>query len=131
MISDILTVETKFNILVYANSRWERILARSDEEFEDFKQGVISKEERGVLLYLNIAGSSTEALLSSLGVQFEQPPQEEKGPKSLRELGTGAQILLQLGVRKMRLLTNTPRKIVGLEGFGLNIVEFIPLESAE
>ena len=67
-----------------------------------------------------------------LGLVVKHEPQhsgteEEKGPKSLRELGTGAQILLQLGVRKMRLLTNTPRKIVGLEGFGLNIVEFIPL----
>lgn len=46
----------------------------------------------------------------------------------LRDYGIGAQILLDLGVRKMRLMTNNPKKIVGLEGYGLEIVERIPLE---
>lgn len=46
----------------------------------------------------------------------------------LRDYGIGAQILLDLGVRKMRLLTNNPKKIVGLEGYGLEIVERVPLE---
>ena len=95
---------------------------------------MISKEGKGVLLYLNIAGGTTEALVASLGLHFptkklEIPENPE--PKSLRELGTGAQILLQLGVRKMRLLTNTPRKIVGIEGFGLSIVDYISLTSQE
>ena len=45
----------------------------------------------------------------------------------LRDFGTGAQILLDLGVRKMRLMTNNPRKIVALEGFGLEIVERVPI----
>lgn len=46
----------------------------------------------------------------------------------LRDYGIGAQILIDLGVRKMRLLTNNPKKIVGLEGYGLEIVERVPLE---
>jgi 3,4-dihydroxy 2-butanone 4-phosphate synthase/GTP cyclohydrolase II len=48
----------------------------------------------------------------------------------LRDYGIGAQILADLGLRKIRLLTNNPKKIVGLEGYGLQVVERIPLESA-
>jgi 3,4-dihydroxy 2-butanone 4-phosphate synthase/GTP cyclohydrolase II len=45
-----------------------------------------------------------------------------------RDYGIGAQILVELGVRRMRLMTNNPRKFVGLEGYGLEIVERVPLE---
>ena len=92
---------------------------------------LLSKEEKGALLYLNISEGSTEAILQSLKERFQSsdgPKSKDSGPKGLRDLGTGAQILLQLGVRKMRLMTNNPRKIVGLEGFGLQIVEYIPLD---
>jgi len=49
-------------------------------------------------------------------------------PPDLRDYGIGAQILVDLGVRRMRLLTNNPRKVVGLSGYGLEIVEHIPIE---
>jgi 3,4-dihydroxy 2-butanone 4-phosphate synthase/GTP cyclohydrolase II len=45
----------------------------------------------------------------------------------LRDYGMGAQILFDLGVRKMRLLTNNPKKVIGLEGYGLEIVEQLPI----
>ncbi len=46
----------------------------------------------------------------------------------LRDYGIGAQILADLGIRKIRLMTNNPRKIIGLEGYGLQVVERIPIE---
>ena len=46
----------------------------------------------------------------------------------LRDYGIGAQILADLGIRKLRLMTNNPRKIVGLEGYGLEVVERVPIE---
>ena len=50
-------------------------------------------------------------------------------PAELRDYGLGAQILADLGVRKMRFLTNNPKKVVGLEGYGLEIVEVVPLKA--
>jgi 3,4-dihydroxy 2-butanone 4-phosphate synthase/GTP cyclohydrolase II len=46
----------------------------------------------------------------------------------LRNYGIGAQVLVDLGVRKMRLITNNPKKMIGLEGYGLSIIEQIPIE---
>jgi 3,4-dihydroxy 2-butanone 4-phosphate synthase/GTP cyclohydrolase II len=51
-------------------------------------------------------------------------------PADMREYGIGSQILADLGVRKLRLMTNNPTKISGIEGYGLRIVERVPIEVA-
>lgn len=91
----------------------------------------ISKEGRGVLLYMNISGTDSEETIHQLAEHLSvQLPNEKLQIKdgALRDMGSGAQILLKLGVRKLKLLTNNPRKIVGLEGFGLTVSERVPLE---
>jgi 3,4-dihydroxy 2-butanone 4-phosphate synthase / GTP cyclohydrolase II len=89
-------------------------------------------DEGGVLLYLHIDGATPELMLGRLREHLLPRETAPAAPSDdvLRELGTGAQILVDLGVRELRLLTNNPRKIVGLEGYGLHVVERIPLRVA-
>ena len=95
----------------------------------------IAGEDRGVLLYLNQEGRGIG--LSNKIRAYELQDQgcdtveanERLGFKpDQRDYGIGAQILGDLGVQTMRLLTNNPRKFVGLEGYGLSVVESVPLE---
>ena len=51
-------------------------------------------------------------------------------PADSRDYGPGVQILYDLGVRKMRLLTNNPRKLIGIEGYGIEVVEQVPIKVA-
>jgi 3,4-dihydroxy 2-butanone 4-phosphate synthase/GTP cyclohydrolase II len=91
----------------------------------------IAKEGRGVLLYLNIAGQDPSETLRQLRMHLGDISVKglgnSMGDGYLREMGTGAHILVSLGVQKLRLMTNNPRKIVGLEGFGLEVVERVPI----
>jgi 3,4-dihydroxy 2-butanone 4-phosphate synthase/GTP cyclohydrolase II len=91
----------------------------------------IAAEGRGALLYLHVAGerqinSLLARMTSDLGKSDVSTG--DKGGGELREMGTGAQILLDLGVRRLRLMTNNLRKIVGLEGYGLEVVERVPIQ---
>jgi 3,4-dihydroxy 2-butanone 4-phosphate synthase / GTP cyclohydrolase II len=88
----------------------------------------IEREGRGVFLYVYASGR--QSLLGDVRahVLHEGTPRVAGGEHKLRDFGLGAQVLAELGVRNIRLLTNNPKKIVGLEGYNLCVVERVPLE---
>ena len=83
----------------------------------------IEKEGRGVIVLIR---DTKATVVSDL---LRQREEHQDTPQRLKEYGVGAQILLDLGVKRMTLLSNTPRKVVGLEGYGLEIAGHRPLKS--
>ncbi|MFN3345857.1 MAG: bifunctional 3,4-dihydroxy-2-butanone-4-phosphate synthase/GTP cyclohydrolase II [Chloroherpetonaceae bacterium] len=95
---------------------------------------MIEREGRGVLVYIMQEGRGIGLInkLKAYNLQDQGLDTVEANEKlgfkaDLRDYGIGAQIICDLGVKKMRLMTNNPKKVVGLEGYGLEVVERVPL----
>lgn len=98
---------------------------------------VIGNSPSGVLIYLCqeknmmcLANEIKAHAIKGSGVEGENLRELPEIESDLRVYGIGAQILRELGVRKIRLLTNHPKKLIGLQGYGLTIVEQVPLEAS-
>ena len=97
---------------------------------------MIEAEGAGIIVYMRQEGRGiglvnklkAYELQKNHGFDTVEANQELGFKDDLREYGIGAQILVSLGVKKMRLLTNNPKKMIGLEGYGLSLIEQIPIE---
>ncbi|PIP19399.1 MAG: bifunctional 3,4-dihydroxy-2-butanone-4-phosphate synthase/GTP cyclohydrolase II [Candidatus Omnitrophica bacterium CG08_land_8_20_14_0_20_41_16] len=96
---------------------------------------IISAERKGVILYMNQEGRGIGLVdkikaynLQDKGLDTVEANEALGYKPDLRDYGIGAQILVDLGLKNIRLLTNNPRKIVGLEGYGLKVIERVSLE---
>lgn len=101
----------------------------------DKAMSILGQQEQGVLVYLRqegrgigLANKLRAYRLQDEGLDTVEANQALGLPVDLREYGIGAQILNYLGVRRMKLLTNNPKKIHGLAGYGLEVVDQVPLE---
>ena len=98
---------------------------------------MIAEQELGALIYLHQTskGFSVERIGERTLLSFHRdvrlPALPESERKTQREIGIGAQILSDLGLRRIRLLTNHPRKVAALQGFGIEIVEEVPIQVAQ
>jgi 3,4-dihydroxy 2-butanone 4-phosphate synthase/GTP cyclohydrolase II len=114
------------------------LAARREEYSEELAEALlrIEHEGQGAVLYM-MQSNHGQTLLSKLREMERQQSQEETAPADAsldmdhRDYGIGCQILRDLGIRRLRLLTNNPRKRIGLAGYGLELTEQTPIELPE
>jgi 3,4-dihydroxy 2-butanone 4-phosphate synthase/GTP cyclohydrolase II len=87
---------------------------------------VIEREGRGILLYILPLGTRHIATALDRLRGGAPPNTTEPSLAPLRDIGLGSQVLLQLGVRSIRMLTNNPRRLAALEGYGIQVVDSVP-----
>ena len=136
VLGDISTAE---NVLVrmHAHCAYGNLFGSIDHdgaELMDRSMAAIAKEGRGVLVYLHQTSDGMRYISQADGSVTIEPrtrgPQvisTADGTQVMHEAGIGSQILADLGLHRIRLLTNNPRKVIGLEGYGIEITEQVPI----